>query len=75
MPQELEKESESDDNDDDLLEIPPEDIIVGLWDKDVTRTKNKFKLTLLDVMIRIKSKDFILKKLNMEILYWFIFVY
>ena len=69
MPQELEKESESDDNDDDLLEIPPEDIIVGLWDKDVTRTKNKFKLTLLDVMIRIKSKDFILKKLNMEILY------
>jgi hypothetical protein len=69
VPQELEKESESDDNDDDLLEIPPEDIIVGLWDKDVTRTKNKFKLTLLDVMIRIKSKDFILKKLNMEILY------
>lgn len=61
-----EEESESDD-DVDPKEEPPLDIVVGQWEKDVTRTKNKFKLSLLDVMIRINGKDFILKKLNAEI--------
>lgn len=62
------KEEESDsDDDNEPQEIPPEDIIVGQWEKDVTRTKNKFKLNLLDVMIRINGKDFILKKLNATI--------
>jgi hypothetical protein len=64
------KEEESDsDDDNEPQEIPPEDIIVGQWEKDVTRTKNKFKLNLLDVMIRINGKDFILKKLNATISY------
>ena len=44
-----------------------EDIIVGQWEKDVTRTKNKFKLQMVDVMIRINGKDFILKKLGAEL--------
>jgi len=48
---------------------PPEDMIVGHYDKDVTRTKNKFKVSLVDVMIRIKGKDYILKKLSADITY------
>ena len=67
MIEKKEEDSDSDDDEDEPPEIPPEDIIVGQWDKDVTRTKSKFKLLLLDVMIRINGKDFILKKLNAEI--------
>ena len=42
-------------------------MIVGHYEKEVTRTKNKFKVNLVDVMIRIKGKDYILKKLNADI--------
>lgn len=57
---ELSEDSSLDnDNDDDDLE-PPEDMIIGHYDKEVTRTKNKFKISLVDLMIRIKGKDYIL---------------
>ena len=63
------EDSEDSDEPAEPVEVAPDDIIVGQWEKDVTRTKSKFKLQLVDVMIRINGKDFILKKLGAEIQY------
>jgi len=63
-----ESEVEDSDEDEEKEEVDPEDIINAHFEK-VQRTKNRFRLTLNDIMIHINGKDFILKKMTADVGY------